>query len=504
VTVTRAKPAPAPRPELRLATDAPGGKGLKRGALGFISSVVFGVSATAPAYSLAASLGVVVAVVGFGAPAVMWVSFIPMLLVATSYYYLNRADPDCGTTFAWGSKAFGPVTGWLGGWAIVIADIVVMANTAQIAGQYSFLAVGADHLAASSFWVPVLGVAWVLLMTWICFIGIEVSARWQRLLLGAEVLILIAFAVVALVKVYTGHPAGSIHPSGSWLNPFDISSTSALISGVLVAIFIYWGWDSLVSVKEETSDSDRTPGLAALVSVGILVAIYVLVSIAAQAFHGPGFLSKHPEDVLGALSVDVLGSGWAKLLIVAVVTSTAASAMTTILPTSRTALSMATHRAFPRYFARIHPRYLTPTTATLWMGGLSVAWYVFLTMVSQNILYDSVAALGLMIAFYYGLTGFACVWFFRKKLKTARGILLAGVMPLLGGISLTYVLVKSVIELANPANSASGTSWLGIGPPLLIAGALMGLGVVLMLIQWHTEPVFFRRKPEVAPPDFDL
>src|SRR6185437_1101118 len=146
VTVTRAKPSAAPRPDLSVAPP-PGGKGLKTGALGFISSVIFGVSATAPAYSLAASLGVVVAVVGFGAPAVMWVSFIPMLLVATSYYYLNRADPDCGTTFAWASKAFGPVTGWLGGWAIVIADVVVMANTAQIAGQYTFLALGADHLA---------------------------------------------------------------------------------------------------------------------------------------------------------------------------------------------------------------------------------------------------------------------------------------------------------------------------------------------------------------------
>jgi amino acid transporter len=503
VTVTRAKPSAAPRPDLGLAP-SPGGKGLKTGALGFFSSVIFGVSATAPAYSLAASLGVVVAVVGFGAPAVMWVSFIPMLLVATSYYYLNRADPDCGTTFAWGSKAFGPVTGWLGGWAIVIADVVVMANTAQIAGQYTFLALGADHLAESGFWVPVLGVAWVALMTWICFIGIEVSAKAQRLLLGAEVLILVVFAVVALVKVYTGHPTGSVHPAGSWLNPFDIPSTNALISGVLVAIFIYWGWDSLVSVNEETANSKRTPGLAALASVVVLVAIYVLVSIAAQAFHGPHFLTTHPEDVLGALSVDVLGSGWAKLVILAVVTSTAASALTTILPTSRTALSMATHRAFPKYFARIHPRYLTPSTATLWMGALSIGWYVFLTIVSQNILYDSVAALGLMIAFYYGLTGFACVWYFRHKLKTVRGILLAGVMPLLGGLVLAYVLVKSVIELWSPANSASGDSWFGIGPPLLIAAALMLVGIVLMAIQWRTSPIFFRRKPETAPADFEL
>ena len=53
------------------------------------------------------------------------------------------------------------------------------------------------------------------------------------------------FAVVALIKVYTGHPTGPVHPALSWLNPFDVPSSGALISGVLVAIFIYWGWDSL-------------------------------------------------------------------------------------------------------------------------------------------------------------------------------------------------------------------------------------------------------------------
>ncbi|MGZ4360059.1 MAG: APC family permease, partial [Gaiellaceae bacterium] len=262
-----------------------GQKGLKTNALGFVSSVVIGVASTAPGYSLAASLGLVVVAVGFASPAVMWVSFIPMLLVATSYYYLNRVDPDCGTTFSWGAKAFGPVTGWIGGWAIVIADVVVMANLAQIAGSYSFLLFNANHYANSTRWTMLVGVIWIAAMTWICYVGIEVSAKTQWFLLGAEIVILGVFAVVALVRVYSGHPAGSVHPSLSWLNPLDVPSASALVSGVLVAIFIYWGWDTLVSVNEETEDAERTPGIAAVTSTVVLVGIYVLVSIAAQAFH---------------------------------------------------------------------------------------------------------------------------------------------------------------------------------------------------------------------------
>jgi amino acid transporter len=170
---------------------AVGDKGLKKDALGFVSSTVIGVASTAPGYSLAASLGFVVAVAGVGvqAPAVLLLAFVPMLLIASAYYYMNRADPDCGTTFAWGTRALGPTMGWLGGWAIVVSDVIVMANLAQIAGLYSFLLVGWDSAAASTAAVTAVGVVWIAIMTAICVIGIELSARTQVGLLGAGILV---------------------------------------------------------------------------------------------------------------------------------------------------------------------------------------------------------------------------------------------------------------------------------------------------------------------------
>ena len=192
-----------------------GDKGLKAGALGFVSSVVIGVASTAPGYSLAASLGLVVAVVGLQAPAIMLLAFVPMLFIASAYYYLNRADPDCGTTFSWVTRAMGPHIGWMGGWGIIAADVIVMANLAQIAGQYSFYLVGADSLAASKWWSLAAGVIWIAVMTWICYVGIEASAKTQWFLLGAEVIVLGIFAVVALGKVYFSDPPGAITPSFS-------------------------------------------------------------------------------------------------------------------------------------------------------------------------------------------------------------------------------------------------------------------------------------------------
>jgi len=474
-------------------------KGLRKGAIGFISSVVIGVASTAPGYSLAATLGLIVAVVGFQAPAVLWVAFIPMLCISSAYLYMNRTDPDCGTTFSWVSKAMGPWAGWIGGWAIIVACVVVMANLAQIAGLYTFTLFGWDSAANSTLAVTAVGVAWIAVMTAITTIGIELSARTQWYLLGAEVVTLVLFAVVALVRVYAGEAsADSQHPSLSWFSPFAIDGgTAALTSGVLLAVFIYWGWDSAVSVNEETEDPTESPGRSAVISTILLVGIYVVVATAAVAFGGTDQLAD-TDDALSVLGTAVLGNTFDSLLIIAVLTSAAASTQTTILPTARTTLSMARAGALPPGLGVVHARYMTPHVSTILFGTISIVWYVGLTIVSENILFDSIAALGLMIAFYYGLTGFACALYYRHEARRSlKGLLFAVVAPALGGMILTWVLVKSVIDLSDPANSESGNSWFGVGPPLVIGVSLMALGVVLMLWWSRGHRAFFRQKVQV-------
>jgi amino acid transporter len=125
-------------------------KGLKTGTLGLVSSTVMGVASTAPAYSLAATLGFIVAVVGLGSPIVAVLAFIPIFLTSIGYSEMNKADPDCGTTFTWATRALRPKTGWAGGWAIIAADVLVMASLAQVAGQYVFLLFGADGIGGNA------------------------------------------------------------------------------------------------------------------------------------------------------------------------------------------------------------------------------------------------------------------------------------------------------------------------------------------------------------------
>src|SRR5579862_8852577 len=199
-------------------------KGLKDGVLGLASATVIGVASTAPAYSLAATLGFVTFYAGLKTPAVMWIAFLPMACIASAFFYLNRADPDCGTNFTWVTRALGPRNGWMGGWSSLVADLVIMPNLAGIAAVYSFQLFGWNNAGSTNWATLVVGIVFIMAMTWICVVGIELSARTQMALLGIELAILVLFSVWALVRVYFGHIATAggvapLHPSLSWLKP---------------------------------------------------------------------------------------------------------------------------------------------------------------------------------------------------------------------------------------------------------------------------------------------
>jgi amino acid transporter len=485
-----------------------------------VSSIVVGMASTAPAYSLAASLGLIVAsggalLAGVKAPAIILLAFIPMWMIAVAYQELNKAEPDCGTTFTWASRAFGPLVGWMGGWGIIAADVIVMANLAQIAGSYSFTFVGelgwssASELANSTTWSTVAGVIWIIVMTYICYRGIEVSARLQYGLLGIEMVILIAFAVVALFKVYTNTAETySIKPSLDWFWPAGLDFSTVIAPALLTALFIYWGWDTAVACNEESDDPGRTPGRAAVISTFLLLATYALVSVSVIAFAGVGDEGvglgnqDNAADVFAAVGQDLFGDsllGKIGLLLLAasILTSASASTQTTILPTARTTLSMGVYKALPGSFAKIHRNYLTPTTSTLAMGAVSILFYLLFTLISPNLLTALIGSVGLMIAFYYGLTGFACAWFYRKDLtRSARDFMMRGIVPLLGALILTAIFVYGLIQYAKPDwltdDDGNNVTILGFGAVAVVGIGALALGMVLMVIQWISAPDYFR------------
>ena len=164
-----------------------GEKGLKKDAIGFLDGLSIGLASTAPAYSLAAVIGSIVVAVGVKAPGILLLSFVPMFFIAAAFYYMNRVDTDCGTTFSWVTRALGPYAGFLGGWAICTTGILVIGSLADVSALFLFDLFDLNALRKSDLANVVLAVVIIVVMTAICVIGTEISAHLQRVLTLGQV-----------------------------------------------------------------------------------------------------------------------------------------------------------------------------------------------------------------------------------------------------------------------------------------------------------------------------
>jgi hypothetical protein len=136
------------------------------------------------------------------------------------------------------------------------------------------------------------------------------------------------------------------------------------------------------------------------------------------------------------------------------------------------------------------------------MGAVSIGWTVLVMGLNpaQNVLGDSITAIGFGIAFYYGFTGIACAVYFRREIFTSvRKFVLVGLVPFTGGLIMAGVFAKAAYD-----NSKAGVAYskpiLGIEAPIAIGIGGLLLGVVVMLATIPVYRDFFRRRPEVAEP----
>ena len=258
-----------------------------------------------PAYSLAATLAFIVAVVALQSPAIAVLAFVPMLFCSIGYSEMNKADPDCGTTFTWATRAFGPRTraGRAAGRSSPPTSWSWPAwpRSPGSTSSCSFNANGIGSNPASG-WVLLVGVLWIVAMTYICYRGIEVSANFQKALLCIELGMLLVFSVVALVRVGTGHhPAVSLHPSLGLAEPLPRVELQRVRrrpdpDGVHL---LGLGHRRLGQRGDQGPDQDPRPGgdpVHALLLVTYGVVIFAAQSFAGIGSTGIGLLNPRPRQ----------------------------------------------------------------------------------------------------------------------------------------------------------------------------------------------------------------
>ncbi|MFZ4683649.1 MAG: APC family permease, partial [Terrimicrobiaceae bacterium] len=264
-------------------------KGLGSGSISTFGAVVVGLSCCAPAYTMTAALGPAASQVDDQLPAIFIVGFIPMFLVAMGYMALNRAMPDSGTTFTWATRAFGPWVGWIASWGLLAATILVLSNTAGIAESFFFLALSQlfqnqaiVELGNNPFINIAVVIVFLAIATWISYRGMQSTKGFQYVMVAIQVLGLVWFIVAAFMAANNGSNPDSIPIRSSWFNPFAVSSFSAFSAGIAVSIFAYWGWDTILTMSEETKEDAQgsSSGKAATILILTLVGLYVVIGTA--------------------------------------------------------------------------------------------------------------------------------------------------------------------------------------------------------------------------------
>jgi amino acid transporter len=458
---------------------------LEPDAIGVAQDTIIGLASSGPAATLAVTLAGLAAAAAYGSGPVIILCGIPMLILANTYRRLNLWNANCGASFEWVGRAINPYLGFIVGWLMLAGCLVGTISVVVVLSPAVLAVFGAS---ATSTWPNILiSTALVVVMAVIAVVGIRLTANTQVAMAVVEYVILIGFSIWALLFVLHHH-SGTFPITRGWFNLNGINGQGNLAEGLLIAVFMYTGWDATVYVNEEVTHRRVNPGRAAVFAVLLLIVLYALPQVAMQGVASPGQLQQHSSSALVFVAQVLGGGGWAKVMAFGLVLSVIASVGTGIVITSRIAYGMASHQVLPSVFANVSPRHRTPTIGTIIIAVVLIAatWAYLLSTSIATVFSDVVSVTGLLFAAFYLCTALAAVTYYRRRVfSDIRNAVVDGVLPLASAVFLGWVMVKSL------QTAPDSEQWSVLG--------ILAVGVVLMLIaRFGLRSPFFRIRLESA------
>lgn len=417
---------------------------LKGDSLGLWESIVMGVAGTAPAYSIAATTGVLIATVGSLSVASLLYCGLIMFGVTLAFMHLNRLHTHAGASYAWVGQVFHPVLGFFSGWSLLVASTVFMVSGTIPAAIATLALISPSHVNEPAI-VSMVAACWLLLVSAVVIKGVKLSSYFQVITTLVEVSILAVIMIGAFLKFYSND-----------VQPFSLDKLSmtgftfqSFSEGALVALFFFWGWDVTVNLSEETENAADNSGRGAVVAMIIVLLLFISFIIMVQSGLTDVEIEAAGTNILLVLSEKVFSgplSYIALIAVVAVILSTIGTLETTILQFSRTMFAKGRDGILNPRYAKLHSEWKTPWFATVMIMsiGLILLFVAAFSSTVNDILLVSVKAIGFQVAFYYGLTSFACAWRFRKMAcQHVRDFILLFCWPILSGLFMTLIFIYS-------------------------------------------------------------
>ncbi|ACB94227.1 APC family permease [Beijerinckia indica] len=418
-----------------------GGLGLKPDALSLPEAVIMGIAGTAPAYSMAATTATLIAVTGILAPASLLICGLVMFGVAFAFLHLTRLDPNAGAAYIWVKQTLHPVLGFFAGWAMLVMSALFMVS-GTVPAATAMLQILAPGFVQNMMAVTLVAAFLMILIGLIVLKGIKLSSHFQVILTLIEVGIVAGLIIAALFASFA-HPAHAL--SFGLLLGQDFTP-SLFVSGALVAVYFYAGWDVTANLNEETRNPKRSGGVASVLAMLALMLMLIGFSAACLLTLSDDDIQKAGTDIVTTVAARILPAPWSSLAVIAVVLSTIGTLETNILQFTRTLFAMARDGVFARRYARVHAVHQTPWLSTVLVTAIGLGLLLLSSSFSSvsAIMKASASALGFQIAFYYALSCLACAWCLRRGFRSSQ-ILLTGILwPLISALFLFGVAIGSL------------------------------------------------------------
>ncbi len=458
---------------------------LREGSVGLWGDFIAAVTNVAPSAAVALTLGSIIAVSGLAAPLEVVVVGVAMLCIAFAYHHLNLWQPSPGAQVMWIARSVMPVLGFAAGILLILESTVSNIANISLMGPY-LLGIFSSSLAQNAVLQYLTSLITMGIVCAVAIIGIRAAIRFQMVILWLEYAVMLIFAIVVYYADFTGS-SGATAPSLSWFTPAASSSGfSGIVSGIVITVFMFGGWEAAVYLGEEQKEAHRDPGRAAIICVIFCTVWFAFLIFGVQGVASAKDLAANSSNILAFAAGKVLPHPLDTIVSLAVLSSVIAVAQAQLNASSRVAFAMARDGILPSVFAKLG-RTQTPWFGLIVAGAIPMILLIFYLSNSAiaGVLAAVTATAGYLYAMLYIVVALACIWYYRRTLgRSGSNLLYAGILPAIGALFLIYCVIQGLITA--PSNILIPTLiFILIGIP----AAFLALALTRSSEFWHQKAI---------------